>query len=142
MTPQLRRAHRYIWYTLAVLLPLGWLAAIRAIPDSVWQTPIRTTQPEPLPVLVQSKQSGDLVFNLREDSTGARRQIECWISKPLDEPNATLILEGQPPAALGLLGARGAWRFALDSLHAQQHPLRLRLEDQIQHRVLRKFQFE
>lgn len=141
MTPTLRKAHRYIWFSLAVLLPAGWLAAIWAIPGDVWQTPVRPEQPAPLAIVVQSKESGDFVVNLRQDSAGGRKQIEIFIKKPLLTPNTTLIAEG-PEKIIGQLGTRGFWRFDLDSLTTQSKPLKIRFEDKIQGRTLRTLSFE
>ena len=147
MTPTLRTAHRYIWVSLALLLPLGWLATIWAIPAGVWQTPIRPGQPAQLPLLVQSKQSGDFVINLRQDSLGSRRQIEVFIKKPQTSPNTTLLVETDGPAAekkgrvLGLLGSRGIWRFELDSLTTRSPRFTLLFEDEIQHHSLRRVAF-
>ena len=137
MTPTLRKAHRYIWYTLAGALPLGWAAAIWVMPDTVWQQPVRPGQPDALPTLVLSKQSGDFVVNLRQKRTGTRQQVEFLVTKPLTQANTSVILEGQPEVLLGALGPRGTWRFDLDSLAAARRPFRLRLEDRIAHKVLR-----
>ena len=140
MTPALRKTHRYAWYTLAILLPAGWLAAIQAIPDEIRQQPVRREQAPPLPVVAQSRQSGDLLINLRQDSAGTRRQLEIFIQKPLTEPNTAVILENKPADQLiGLLGTRGVRRFNLDSLTP---PVILRLEDQIHGRVLRRVTME
>ncbi len=137
MTPQLRKAHRYIWFSLAVLLPLGWLAAIRAIPDEIWQQPLRPLQPAQLPRVVRSKPSGDFIISLREDSAGMRRQIEIFVQKPLSNPNTVVTAGSNGEVLLGLLGTRGVSRFDLDSLTALQNPLIIRLEDRIQGRLLR-----
>lgn len=146
MTPILRKIHRYIWFLLAVLLPIGWLAAIWAIPGEVWQTPVRLEQPAALPVILQSKESGDFVINLLQDSTGKQRQIEIFIKKPLSNPNTTVTVEGGGSKVegeiLGLLGTRGVWRFDLDSLTAKNQPFKLRFEDKIQSRTLRTIVFE
>lgn len=142
MTPKLRKAHRYIWFSLAILLPIGWVAAIWVMPGEVWQTPVRPEQPVAfLPFIVQSKESGDFVINLREDKWGERRQIEIFIKKPLTNPNTTITIEGQEKT-LGLLGTRGVYHFDLDSLTAKKWPLKLRFEDNIQGRVLRTVVFE
>ncbi len=141
MTPKLRKIHRYTWFSLAILLPIGWLAAIWAIPGEVWQTPVRVEQPAALPFILQSKESGDFVINLRQDSAGERRQIEIFIKKPLTSPNTTVTVEGQEKT-LGLLGTRGVYHFDLDSLTAKKWPLKLRFEDKIQGRLLRTVVFE
>ena len=140
MTPALRKIHRYTWYSLAVLLPVGWLAAVVAIPDAVWQTPVRAELPAPLPLVSQSKESGDFIVNLRRDSLGDRRQVEVIIKKPLTNPNTTLILNDR--IVLGLLETRGIRRFDLDSLAARAARVELRFEDKIRQRVLRTVVFE
>jgi hypothetical protein len=146
VTPKLRKAHRYIWFLLTVLLPSGWLAAIWAIPGEVWQTPVRPEQPAAMPLLLQSKESGDFIINLRQGSAGERRQIEIFIKKPLTNPNTTVTAEGggleEEGKILGLLGTRGIYRFDLDSLTAKNQPLKLRFEDRIQNRTLRTVIFE
>ncbi len=140
MTPALRKIHRYTWYSLAVLLPVGWLAAVLAIPAAVWQTPVRAELPAPLPLVSQSKESGDFIINLRRDSLGDRRQVEVIIKKPLTNPNTTLILNDR--IVLGLLETRGIRRFDLDSLAARAAKVELRFEDKIRQRVLRTVVFE
>lgn len=140
MTPALRKIHRYTWFLLALLLPIGWLAAIWAIPGEVWQTPVRPGQPAPLPIVAQSRASGDFVINLRQDSSGTRRQIEIFIKKPLTNPNTTIAVDGE--TVLGFIGTRGIWRFGLDSLSARNTPLKLRFEDKIRGRTLRTITFE
>lgn len=143
MTPTLRKTHRYVWFSLAILLPIGWLASIWAIPDEVWQTPVRPEQSAQLPIVAQSRESGDFIINLRQDSTGRQHQIEIFIKKPLTNPNTTISVEGREGGTLlGLLGTRGIWRFDLDSLSARSNPLKLRFEDQIQGRVLRTVVFK
>lgn len=142
MTPRLRKIHRYTWFSLTILLPIGWLAAIWAIPAEVWQTPVRPGQSAPLPIVVQSRESGDFVINLRQDSTGTRQQIEVFIKKPLPNPNTSITIEGEKEILLGLTGTRGIWRFDADSLTARHKPLKLRFEDKIQGRVLRTVSFE
>lgn len=137
MTPQLRKAHRYIWFSLAVLLPLGWLASILAIPDEIWQQPVRPVQPAQMPRLVRSKSSGDFLLNLREDSAGMRRQVEIFVKKPLNNPNTVAAAGANGEILLGLLGTRGVSRFDLDSLTARENSLIIRLEDRIQGRLLR-----
>jgi hypothetical protein len=138
MTPTLRRFHRYTWFSLAILLPLGWLAAIWVIPEIVWQMPVRIGQPDPLALLLQSKDAGDFVFNLRQDSANTQRQIEIFIKKPLSNPSTAVMIEtsdatgGKKERLLGLLGSRGVWRFDLDSFSAASPKRTIKLVDKIQ----------
>lgn len=136
MTPTLRKAHRITWFTLALVLPIAWLAAIWVIPDAVFQDPLRPAQPDALAALVRSKETHDLRFSLRQDASGTKQQLEVLILKPLEQANATLVLESNPEIALGQLGARGVWRFALESPTGTTDSLRLRVEDRIRQTVI------
>lgn len=147
MTPALRKLHRYTWFSLALLLPFGWLAAIRAIPDAVWQTPARAARPAALPFVAVAKESGDFVVVLRRDSTGRQGQVEILIKKPLSVPNVTIVAENAAPGSspagdtnLGVLAPNGICRFPLSG--PPTLPLRLRFEDKIRNRLLRTVTIE
>ncbi len=148
MTVKHRKLHRYIWFAFAFLLPLGWLAAIWVIPETIWQTPVHLGQPPQLTNLLQSKESGDFVINLRQDSTEQLKQIEIFIKKPQVNPSTVVILEtidsikGNKEQLLGMLGSRGVWRFNLDSLTINHPDFKVRLEDNIQHLTLRSITFK
>lgn len=144
MTPTLRRAHRYTWYVFAFLLPLAWLAAIRAIPGPVSQEPVRPPQPAALPVLLASRESGNVLVNLRADSAGARKQVEILLKSPQTNPSTLVYWSagaGGPTQLIGALQTRGLYRFALDSLASGQFAGVLRLEDPLQKRLLRTVAF-
>lgn len=141
MTLLLRKIHRLVWLAWSVLLPLGWLAAIWVMPAPVWQDPVRPGQPPPLPVVSASARAGDFFLRLRQDSAGVRQQLEVFIQRPLPEGTVTVFLQGPPELALGALGARGVWRFALDGASSRRRPLEFRLEDPIRRRVLHKVAF-
>jgi|GEM_PF-709576 len=121
MTPALRKTHRIAWFSLAVLLPLAWLAAVLAVPDKLCQEPARAPQPAPLGSIVQSKQSENLLLNLRSDVEDSRYQLEILITKPLTSANAVVWCKqaDQTNKQLGLLGAKGVYRFDLDSTATQ-----------------------
>jgi hypothetical protein len=121
MTPALRRTHRIAWFSLALLLPVAWLAAVLVVPDKVCQEPARAPRPAPLGSIVQSKQSENLLLNLRRDAAGSRHQLEILITKPLTSANAVVWCkqEDHPDKQIGLLGARGVYRFDLDSTAIQ-----------------------
>lgn len=144
MTPALRRAHYRIWLALAVLLPLGWVAAILAIPGDIQQEPVRAPQIAALPVLLVSKESGSFLINLRTDSAGAKKQLEILLKSPQTNPS-TLVYwinaHQQRPVLLGALQTRGLYRFELDGAAARQPGDTLRLEDPLQRRTLRTVVF-
>ena len=155
MTPALRKVHRYTWYTLAVLLPAAWLAAVLSIPDEIWQEPVRPQLPAPLPVIAYSRQSGDWLINIRRDSSGLRRQLEILIGKPLTEPNVSVYLRYNRPGSgpdtqashnpdvfLGLLGARGIHRIDLPNPGQGREMHMLVFKDHIRGRIIKQAAFE
>lgn len=142
MTPALRKTHRYTWFALAVLLPLGWVSAILVIPGPVCQDPSRAPQPEALSELLGTKQSGHFLVNWRSDHSKTRHQVEILITKPLETPNAVvrIVADDQGDPLPGLLGSRGLYRFDLDRSGAQT--IRIRIEDDLKKTTLASFNFE
>lgn len=144
MTVRQREIHFFTWVALSVLLPMGWLAAIIALPRPVVQEPVRQAAEEPLPIIVHSAQAGDFIVNLRRDISDNRRQIEIFIQKPLTAPNVSVRLKTNPDSEilLGALGTRGFYRFDLDSTTARVPAFDLVFTDEIRRRQLRALHFQ
>lgn len=142
MTPVLRKTHRYTWFVLAVLLPLGWVSAILVIPGPVCQEPARAPQPEALSELRSTRQSARFLVNWRSDPSTGRRQVEVLITKPLESPNAVVraAVAGRADRMLGLLGSKGLYRFDLGSPDAQS--IRIRIDDDLKKTTLAHFDFD
>ena len=69
MTPTLRRSHRYIWLALAIVLPAGFVVALRMTAQPLMREPIGPDVPAALPVLVNSVSNSDLTITLRKSHT-------------------------------------------------------------------------
>lgn len=144
MTPVLRKIHGVVWLCLAILLPLGWLAAIFAIPAPVYQQPIRPDQPQALPVLMETHSSGDFVFNCRRDDSGTRHQLEIFIKKPQNNPGTQVfeqVASNTPDRLLGTIQTRGIYRFDLTAI-PDSGSLIIILKDPVQNRILRTVKFK
>lgn len=81
MTPPLRRAHRTIWLLLAVALPVGFTAALRATKPPLLQEPIARQPPAPLPVLGRSVATNSIVVHRRQAGHGADKQLEMVVKR-------------------------------------------------------------
>ena len=114
MTPTLRRSHRFIWLTLAIVLPVGFVMALRMTAQPLTREPIGPNVPAALPVLVRSVSNSDLTVTLRKAGQTPDLQLEILVKTALETPSAVVRVR-QPDGwrAVGLLSAPGLYRFAL-----------------------------
>lgn len=129
MTPSIRKRHLYIWMALAVLLPVGYVAAILAVPPEAPATNVvETIRSQDLPPqyarVLQVAEHPRLKMQLRQDTASQQRQVELILKQPLRRPSTWAYLsEGDSTRIagkqlLGLLTNQGVYRYALpDSLH-------------------------
>lgn len=133
-TPALRRAHRMIWLLLAVLLPVGFIAALLAYQSPLYQEPIAQLLPVPLPVLVRSVASDSVVINLRRAAQGGERQLEIVLKQPFGVPSAVVrVRQTGNWRAVGLLNAPGTYRFPMPNTDV--HP-RVEIVDDLHGRTI------
>lgn len=93
MIPALRRRHKIIWVLMAILLPVGFLLAYKALPIDV----VQEQKFEPIEASV-----GDMVSTWRDHSVQLtlrqgkhhERQIELEIMQPLGQPIHKLVVKG------------------------------------------------
>lgn len=138
MTPPLRRAHRIIWLLLAIALPVGFVAALRAVRPPLSQEPIARQPPAPLPVLVRSVATDSIIVNLRRAIQGTEQQIEIIVNEPV-EVSATVEVQQQDNwRAVGLLNAPGTYRFGLPATKSRPT---VRFVDNLHRLTLRTVQF-
>lgn len=138
MVPALRKRHRRMWTALAVLLPLGVIAAVLAIPAPVpptaWE---RYIPPMPqYPHLLREADHAWVKVNLR--ASEGRRQLELVLKQPLTRPSCWVWVGSTRNApeelqALGTLSHQGVYRFPLDSTLAAE---RLLVRDEVKQEVL------
>jgi hypothetical protein len=82
MIKTLRKRHRQIWMTLAVLLPVGIVFAWLAIPNQQPVKLLRQEKAELLPDIVKSADKKDYLVNLRSNKERTAWQLE-WKNKTI-----------------------------------------------------------
>jgi hypothetical protein len=119
MISQLRRRHLTIWMALAVLLPIGFIAASLSIPTPATMTQLASSAPPALPTILASGETPELKFN-RRTAAQSEQQLEVVIKQPLTQASALVYLSEDPQAMekhpgmlLGRLGSKGVYRFAV-----------------------------
>lgn len=134
MTPPLRRAHRIIWLLLAVMLPLGFVAALLAYRSPLQQEPVIQPQAAPLPIILRSVSTDNLVINLRRSAQGAEQQLEITLKPPFEVPSAVVgIRQNGNWQTVGLLNAPGIYRFPV---HLTDAHLQVRIVDNLRRKTL------
>ncbi|GAB2584032.1 hypothetical protein [Spirosoma areae] len=139
MTPTLRRSHRIMWLGLAILLPIGFVAALRlnTIPP-VQVQPIGLPLAASLPVLIKSINNPGLQVNLRRDRKSAERQLEIIVRQPLEVPSVVVRVGDAGGQAIGQLDVAGVYRFSLPDSSA--YPT-ITLTDEVHHSTLQTIHF-
>lgn len=109
----LRNRHYMVWIMLTILLPIGFFAAWRFVPNKIFdESELALLQPA-VGELVQSYTTTNFVVNLRVGNVGA--QVEVLIRQPLENPSTFVYLGDtvEEATTLGVLGAKGLYRFNL-----------------------------
>jgi hypothetical protein len=138
MTPELRQRHRFIWRLWAVLLPIGFVSAILVLPQKATQTSRLDSTEAALPKVMQTRQTDWLTANIRSSDKDAL-QLEIILKQPLDIPAARLFWQN---TFVGNLGAKGTYRFPMDSLQTTNPPFTLEIRDPINQTIFQKITFD
>ncbi|NIJ52270.1 hypothetical protein [Dyadobacter arcticus] len=140
MTPTLRQTHRVAWLLLAIILPMGFVAALQLKPDSiVWEQPISLPLAAPLPVLVKSVENTGLQANLRREGQSTDRQLEIIVRQSLEVPSVVVrVVSRTNELAIGTLDVAGVYHFMLPD--STDHPTII-LVDEVNHVVLQTIHF-
>ncbi|ADB38543.1 hypothetical protein [Spirosoma linguale] len=114
MTPTLRRTHQAIWFSLAIVLPLVFVAVLYLTPQPLRQEPIYAPLPSALPILVRSVNSPALTVSLRTSPDARSSQLEIRVKTALETPSAVVrVRQKNTWQPVGLLNAPGLYRFPL-----------------------------
>lgn len=139
MTPTLRRSHRFLWLALALVLPVGFIMALRQTGQPLAQEPIGPTAPVALPILVRSVSNPDLTLTLRKAVRTPDQQLEILVKTALETPSAVVrVRQAGGWRAVGLLSAPDVYRFAMPG--TETHP-EIDVWDDIHGRTLYTFSF-
>jgi hypothetical protein len=135
MISQLRKRHLTIWMALAVLLPIGFIAAILSIPTPATMAQLASSVPPALPTVLASGETPELKLN-RRTANQPDQQLEVIIKQPLTHASALVYLseEGKamgkrPGTLLGRLGSKGVYRFAVPAVLSTEKTWKVILYD-------------
>ncbi|GAB4022571.1 hypothetical protein [Spirosoma koreense] len=140
MTPKLRQTHRAMWGLLAVLLPIGFVSALRLNRNPVMQQQtIDLPVPAALPMVVRRVDKPGRQATLRRSSQSADPQLELVVRQPFEAPSVVVrVVTQAQELAIGSVDVTGLYRFTLPD--SSLHPT-IRLVDELGHRVLQTIQF-
>ena len=119
MTPALLKYHRVVWFSLAIILPVFYIAAIISIPATVVNRETGIVNPEPLVDVERTQSSNAFIVSLRTDTAREKFQLELVMRKPLSNPEAIVYAAYKASenvskrVFLGKLSSRGLYRFSL-----------------------------
>ncbi|MFN7117584.1 MAG: hypothetical protein ACK4TA_12350 [Saprospiraceae bacterium] len=131
MVPELRRRHRLLWQMWAVLLPIGFVIAILALPKQPTQAQLYDNTAAPLDKLEQTRETEWLLVRLFA-ADSLHKQLEITVKKPLNVPATQVFWQDR---YLGNLGAKGVKRFPLDSALLAGLPYVLEIKDPINQNI-------
>ena len=119
MIRALRKKHLQIWFTLAVLLPIGIFVSWLAIPDIKPVKILESVKTQQLPLIIASADKKNYWVNIRTNQAQSVWQLE-WINKyELEVPSAVIyrkILTGgniESNEMIGRIEARDSYLFRL-----------------------------
>ena len=121
MIKPLRKRHLQIWTALAVLIPLGIIAAWLSIPQQAKDKLLQPSPVQALPIVLASADKDNYTVRIRSNRDTSQLQLE-WINKNiLTYPTATIYKTRKNEkdissgALIGRIEARGNYYFKLDS---------------------------
>lgn len=143
MIKPLRKKHLQVWSLWAFLIPLGVIAATLVRKPLVKEAFELGTGTTPLAVVVEQKQAGQNLLQLRGREPGTVAQL-VWISRePLRVPTATIYLAKSSNANIneavyiGRIENRGTYVFGLPV----QRDYHFIVYDFIQHQIIGRVSF-
>jgi len=119
MIKTLRKRHLQIWTTLAILLPVGIIAAYTSIEKPAVSQLLQPATAGALPVEIKKVEKENYTVALRTNNDRTQFQLE-WINKKiLTVPTATIYLPTGNDITngklIGRIEARGTYHFTVDS---------------------------
>lgn len=143
MIQTLRKRHRYTWFVLAILLPLGYILSFVSIPEApIDERNFGLDQVEAKGEVIKSSTGDNVRINLRGEAGKQARQLEIVVLQPLKSAAASVYLNSQPldnagsDFLIGQLGPKGDYRFDLDSLQSQYPGFHLLIYDHIKQKTI------
>jgi hypothetical protein len=119
MIKVLRKRHLQIWTALAVLVPVGIIAAWIFVPRYPVQPLLQPVTENALPEIVKQTDKGKYMISIRTNPQRTAYQLEWINNNTLAWPTATIYLVAKESTdiknglLIGRIESRGAYRFAL-----------------------------
>ena len=148
MIRPLRKRHIQIWYSLAVLIPLGIVSAWFVAPKAVRSKLLNPPASHALPILVKSVSREAYIASLRRTEDSSALQLE-WVNRSaLTAPSAIIYeifpergINGPDGAFLiGRIDSRGTYHFPLEKNSSPLHASFI-IYDIIHHQVTDRINF-
>ncbi len=148
MIKPLRKRHLQIWYSLAILIPVGIISAWLVVPNSVRDKILNPATSVALPLLIKTVSKDAYTVSLRRMEDSSALQLE-WVNRSaLTTPSAIIYeiypqkgINGPEGAALiGRIDSRGSYHFPLEKDSSNIHASFI-LYDIIHHRVIDRINF-
>lgn len=145
MIRPLRKRHLFTWIFLAILLPIGFLAAISVIPvKDVSKQPLNFDTSRLLEPVVAEHSTPAFHFRFRSPTDTVLKQLEVQVKETIDQPSAFVYLSNTTTSSIdqaelvGSLAARGTYLFDLDTALNIQTVQTIFLYDKIKNEVFYK----
>ncbi len=141
MTPALRKYHRRVWNTLAIVVPITFAAAIFALPKAAPDPQFNRYLPAALPEVLKSTETAAFTVRRRINRLHGEQQLEVFVRQPLTVPAALIYASGKPDCRpeestfIGSLSSRGEHRFRLGNGFSTEKSLYLLLFDPVKNKV-------
>ena len=119
MIKALRKRHLQVWTALAVLLPIGIIAAAIAVPKQQYDKLLQPESTGTLPVLVKTNEMAGYTVNLRCSQDKTSWQLEWNNKSALTYPSALIYQVDKPgddisnALLIGRIDGKGTFRFAI-----------------------------
>jgi hypothetical protein len=129
MIKSLRKRHRQIWVTWAILLPIGIIISWLVIPDQLPVKLLREAAVPPLPAVVRQKDMKDYTITIRTNRQNDQWQLQWSNKQVLTVPSAVIYYVTDSRQSItnneliGRIEARGEYVFPLRSgIKSNTHP--------------------
>lgn len=144
----LRKRHRKMWLLLGILLPIGFIAAVLAVPEMVVENDFDIKQPVLYSDIISSFEEEDYEVHLRKDANLPGRQVEFVVKEAFKVPTVLVFFSHQETetiqntGVLGKIGGPGSHRFNLGNIANQNPQIYLLLYDKFKEQVFKKITIE
>jgi len=146
MIKALRKKHLQVWTLLAILLPVGIIAAAIALPEQQYDKLLQPASTDALPMLVKINEMAGYTVSLRSSQDKTSWQLEWNNKSTLTSPSALIYQVDKSgddisnALLIGRINGKGVFRFGLRN-SANDAAYHFVLYDIIHHRQINTVDF-